>query len=291
MLGRIDEKLLPALDDLAAYGMDERELLDFVAPELQAERELLVRGVHLDAIAADPELAGLQRHVISVVLDAYQPGQHLVAVDHLANPQGHHGLAVVLGRADAVDARDAGHDDHVAAADQGAGGRQAQPFDVLVDRGVLLDVNVALRDVGLRLVVVVIAHKIVDGVVGEELFELGIHLGGQRLVVRDDQRRPLKGLDDVGHDERLARPGHPHAHHVLVAAAERLDNLPDDLGLVPLGFKGANELELHGRAPATEAIAAADPLRSCWENAPKGYPLLVAGDGPASGSPMSQYIW
>ncbi len=44
VLGRVDEQLILAADDLAAGGIDDRELLDFVAPELDAEGELLVAG-------------------------------------------------------------------------------------------------------------------------------------------------------------------------------------------------------------------------------------------------------
>ena len=73
----------------------------------------------------------------------------------------------------------------------GAGGGQPQPLDLLVDRGVFLDVDVALRDVRLGLIVVVVADEVVDGVVRKELLELGVQLGGQRLVVRHDQHRPL----------------------------------------------------------------------------------------------------
>ena len=71
------------------------------------------------------------------------------------------------------------------------GGRQAQAVDLLVDVGVLLDVGVVLRDVGLGLVVVVVGDEVLDGVVREELAELGVELGGQRLVVGQHQRRPL----------------------------------------------------------------------------------------------------
>ena len=70
--------------------------------------------------------------------------EHLVAIDRLAQLQADHHRAVVFGRAQSVDARYAGHDDHVAAAHQRAGGRQPQAVDLLVDRGVLLDVDVAL---------------------------------------------------------------------------------------------------------------------------------------------------
>ena len=80
-------------------------------------------------------------------------------------------------------------DDHVLAADEGAGGGEAEAVDVLVDRRVLLDVDVALRDVGLGLVVVVVADEVVDGVVREEALELLVELGGERLVVGQDERR------------------------------------------------------------------------------------------------------
>ena len=42
---------------------------------------------------------------------------------------------------------------------------EAQAVDVLVDRGVFLDVDVALRDVRFGLVVVVVADEVADGVV------------------------------------------------------------------------------------------------------------------------------
>ncbi len=69
------------------------------------------------------------------------------------------------------------------------GGGEAQAVDVLVDRGVFLDVDVALRDVRFGLVVVVVADEVVDGVVREEALELLVELGRERLVVREDERR------------------------------------------------------------------------------------------------------
>ena len=118
----------------------------------------------------------------------------------------HHAL-VVAGRAEAVDARDAGDDDDVLAADQGAGRGQAQAVEVLVDERVLLDVDVALRDVGLGLVVVVVADEVVDGVAREEAAELLVELGRQGLVVRQHQGRLAELGDDVGGGVGLAAAG------------------------------------------------------------------------------------
>ena len=54
---------------------------------------------------------------------------------------------------------------------------------------VLLDVEVGLRDVRLGLVVVVVGDEVLDRVVREELPELVAELRGERLVVRDHERR------------------------------------------------------------------------------------------------------
>ncbi len=219
MLGGINVELVRPVDDFAARGVDDRKLLHFVAPELHAKGLLLVGRPDLDAIAPHAELAGLKLDIVALVLDVDQLGQHAVAIDLLADLQLHHHRPIIVGRAQAVDARDAGHDDHVAAAYQGAGGRQPQPLDLLIDRGVLLDVNVALRDVGLGLIIVVIAHEVVNGVVRKELLELGVELCGQRFVVRHDQHGPLHLLDHVGHGEGLAGAGHAHQHLLSLAPA------------------------------------------------------------------------
>ena len=227
--------------------MDQRELLDLVAPELDAVAAFLVAGPDLDAVAADAKLARLKLDVAPLVLDVDQLAEHLVAIDHLAQLQADHHGAVVFRRAQAVDAGDAGDDDDVAAAHQGAGGRQPQAVDLLVDRSVFLDVDVALRDVRLGLVIVVVADEIMDGVVGKELLELAIELGGQRLVVRHHQRGPLLLLDDVGHGEGLARAGHAHEHLVLFAPARGPRRGPSmACGWSPAGWKGATSWNMAG---------------------------------------------
>ena len=83
----------------------------------------------------------------------------------------------------------------------------AQPVDLLVDRRVLLDVEVLGGDVGLGLVVVVVGDEVLDRVVREVGPELVAQLRGERLVVGDDQRRALHGLDRRRHRHRLAGAG------------------------------------------------------------------------------------
>ena len=94
--------------------------------------------------------------------------------------------AVVFGRvADAVDRRYCRHDHAVRPLEDGLGRRQPHLLDVLVDRRILLDVEIARRNVGFRLVVVVVGDEVLDRVVREEFAELGVELRGERLVGRD----------------------------------------------------------------------------------------------------------
>jgi hypothetical protein len=58
----------------------------------------------------------------------------------------------------------------------------AQPVDLVVDRRVLLDIEVLGGDVGLGLVVVVVGDEVLDPVVREELAELVAELRRQRLA-------------------------------------------------------------------------------------------------------------
>jgi hypothetical protein len=87
----------------------------------------------------------------------------------------------------------------------------------------LLDVGVGARHVGLGLVVVVVGDEILHRVVGEEVLELAIELRGQRLVRRQDQRRALGRLDDLGHGEGLARAGDAEQHLVALGITDALD--------------------------------------------------------------------
>ncbi len=83
VFGRVNEELVLAADDLAAGGVDDRELLDFVAPELDAVGVLFVTGPNFDTVAADAELAAGKLDVVALVLNIDQAAKHIVAIDLL----------------------------------------------------------------------------------------------------------------------------------------------------------------------------------------------------------------
>ena len=101
----------------------------------------------------------------------------------LSDVERDHHAEVVFGRSEAVDAADGGDDDDIGAADECAGGKESESVDFLIDGGIFFDVDVALRDVGFGLVVVVVTDEVGDGVIWEEIAEFGVELSGESFVM------------------------------------------------------------------------------------------------------------
>ena len=88
-------------------------------------------------------------------------------------------------------------------------GREPQALDLFVDAGILFDERVGARDVGLGLIIIEVADEIFDRVVGEEAFELGVELRGQRFVMRDHQRRLIDVLMTLAIENVFPEPVTP----------------------------------------------------------------------------------
>ena len=118
-----------------------------------------------------------------------------------------------------------------------------QLVDLVIDGGVLFDVSVRLRNICLRLIVIIIADEVPDIIIRKERLELTRELRSKRLVVRDDERRPLHALDDLCHRIGLARARraeqHLCGHPVLDAACK----IGDCLRLIAHRFKGSSDFE------------------------------------------------
>ena len=232
---RPDHEVVELRVDLASERVEVRDLLDLVAEEGDAVRRLLVRGLHLHHVALHAEAPAPEDRVVPDVLALDQLPEDVVAILLLPHFQDQHALAPLLGRAEPVDAGDRRDHDDVAAGQERGRGREPQPGDVVVLRRVLLDVEVGLRDVGLGLVVVVVGDEVLDRVLGEELPELVAELRGERLVVRDDERRALDLLDRPRHRRRLPGPGRAEQGLKAVACADRGRDLVDRARLVAGG--------------------------------------------------------
>jgi hypothetical protein len=222
-----------AMQQLPGQRIEQRERLDHVVVERDPQRLLRVLGrEHVDRVPPDAKGAAAEIDVVAGVLHPGQARQQLALRHRILLPQHLAHVLVVAGIADAVDARHRRHDHGIVALEQALGRRQAHLLDVLVDRAVLLDVEVARGDVGLGLVVVVVGDEVLDRVLGEELAEFRVELRGERLVGRDHERGPAGLRDDVGHRVGLARARDPQQRLVGETVVQALDELLDRLGLV-----------------------------------------------------------
>ena len=178
-------------------------------------------------LAADAEGAAGEEAVVAAVLLLDEAAHQGVALDPPAALQPHHHARIGVHRADAVDAGDRRHDHHVAPLQQRLRRRVAHAVDLLVDLRVLLYVGVGARDVGFRLVVVVVGNEVLHRVLREERLHLAVELRGQGLVRRQDQGRALHRLDHLGHGEGLARAGDAEQHLVALVPLQPGHQLAD----------------------------------------------------------------
>jgi hypothetical protein len=247
VLGGIDGALLELGDGVAGQRIDLADPLDLVAPELDPDGLLGVGREDLDRVAADAERALLEADVVAAVLNPDQLTENVVPAPLLPPGDGDHELPVLDRVAQAVNGAHRGDDDHVIPLHQAGGGAEAETLDVLVDRGVLLDIDVGRRDVRLGLVVVVVRDEVLDRVAGQELPQLPVELGRQGLVVGQDQGGLAVVGDGVRQGHRLTRPRDAEQRLVLLAPAEAGGQLGDGLGLVPGGGERGNDLKaVHG---------------------------------------------
>ena len=145
-----------------------------------------------------------------------------------------HGVVFnIVGVAHTVDATHRGHHDDVASARKQCCDRaEAQTVDFLIDLQVFLNVFVRRRDVGFRLIIVVIRHEIVHRVFGEKTLELAVELGSERLVVRQNERRLACALNDVRHGESFTRAGHTKQRLIRHTLHHAIRQFVDGLWLV-----------------------------------------------------------
>ena len=234
---RIDGNMVQHAGRIAGDDVDLTDPVDLVAEELHPDR--LVVGIgreDFEAVAPDAELVALKGQVVAFIADLHQLPQQVVEIPGLSRPQRNHHVGVVDGVSQAVDAAHRRHHNHVPALEEARRGAVAQALNLVVDGGVLLDEGIRMRDVGLRLVVVVVAHKILHSVFREELPEFAAELSGKNLVVRQDQCRPVHALDDIGHGEGFARAGDTEQDLLVDAVFNAGDQRVDCRRLVTHGL-------------------------------------------------------
>ena len=255
MAGGVDGDMVQHPVHGAGDGIEVGNAVDLVPEELHPDGVVLViGGVNFHRVPPDPEHIPLKGDIIALIPYFHQAAQQLIPVPLRTHPEGHHHFGEVVWFAQAVDAGDGGHHNHVPPLQQGAGGGEPQAVNLLVSGGVLGNIGVGVGDISLGLVVVIVADEVFHGVVGEELLELRAELGRQGLVVGQHESGPLDLLDDLGHGEGLAGTGDAQQHLLLQAIFDALRQGGNGLGLVAAWRIFRNDFKLwHGTLQTQES--------------------------------------
>jgi hypothetical protein len=129
--------------DRAGQRVEERDRIDGVVEKLDAHGLALRLGREdVDHVAAHPISALREIKLVARVLHLGQASQQLTLLQAVAAFQVQHHRQVRLRIAEPVDRGDGRDDDRVRPLEQRFGRREAHLLDVLVHRGILLDVGV-----------------------------------------------------------------------------------------------------------------------------------------------------
>jgi len=212
--------------------------LDGIAEKFHPDDPFLLVGrKYLHHVSPHAEGAAVKIDIVARVLHVHKLSQHVVAPELHSAFQTKNLAPVFLRRPDAVNARYAGHDDDVLPLQKRAGRRVPHLIDGLIDGRVLLDVRIRAGDIGLRLIIIVVAHKILDGIAGKERLEFRVKLGRQSLVVGYDERRPLDPLNHVRDREGLPGTRDTQKDLVRIALFDSRCQFLNRLGLIAFWFE------------------------------------------------------
>ena len=225
--------MIGAFHRLAGRRIEPLERRDHAVCQTDAQRLIFrIRRVNLNSVAISAISAALQLMLGPIILQARQAAEKLFLSQPRALGQRNLERAIIVGIAHAVDRRYRGDDDRIAALDQRFCRRQAQPFQMLVDRGILRNELIAARQIHFRLEIVVIGDEILHGVFREKSPHLVIELRCQRLVGGKDQGGALQTMDDVRHREGLARARDALEGLVMCPLFDAGDQARDRFGLI-----------------------------------------------------------
>ena len=171
----IDADLVEAVGLCPGQGVKFGNRFKIFAKEGKAPGAVIKVGwPNLQTVAAHPERPARKGNVVAPVLLCNQIRDHLALVIDLAAHQIDCHRGIGFNRADAVDARHRGDDDHIVAFQQRPRRRMAHAIDLFVNLGFLFDIGIGPGDIGLGLIIIVVGHEVFDGVVGEEALEFAV---------------------------------------------------------------------------------------------------------------------
>ena len=244
MACRVDDGFPDIPQDFTCQRVDLPDGFNLVSEKFQTQGAfVLIRRNHFQHVAPNPERSPVKIHIIALVLNIHKLGDDRVHADTLADLNRNDQTGIVFRRAKAVDTGHGRDNDNIPARQQGMGSRVPELVDVVVDGRVLLNIRIGRGNIGFRLIIVVVADEIFNGVFRKQRTEFIVKLCCQGLVRGKHQRGPVDLSDDVGHGEGLPRSGNTKQDLILDARFDVGSELLDGRRLIACGDVFGPQLE------------------------------------------------
>ncbi len=172
---RINADLFQSAGFLGCQRIKFSDTLQLVAKKRKPPAAVIKVGrPELKAVPPHPKATALKCLIIAFILLGNKVGHDLALVITFTDQQilGHR--AVSLYRANPVDTAHRGNDDHIIPLKQSPGSRVPHPVDLFVDLRFFFDECIRARHIGLGLVVIIKAHKILDRILRKKALHLAI---------------------------------------------------------------------------------------------------------------------
>ena len=161
--------------NLTGKYINFRDPLNFISKKLHTDGPVRSIGrKNLQHITFHPEGTPVKIHLIPCVLNVDQLPDNLVSVFFHAGPQRNHHVKKLLGRTKTVNTGYRRHHNHISPLTESRSSGKTHLINLVIGGRILGNVGISGRNIGLRLIVIVIGYEIFHCVVRKEFFELSI---------------------------------------------------------------------------------------------------------------------
>ena len=157
----------------------------------------------------------------------------LIPVFFHPRSQGKHHALVFFRISQTIDTGNRRYDNHVFSLNQSRCGTVPHLINLVINRRILRNICVRGRHIGLRLIIIIIRHKILNRIVRKKRLELAVKLCCKRLIVRYDERRLIQLRDNICHREGLAGAGYTEQRLTFLARFKAFYQPVDCFRLIP----------------------------------------------------------
>ena len=207
--------------------------LNLIIPERHTNEIHTIGNKHINRVTLHTKLTPRRTHVITHIKRINQHPQQPIPAQPLTNTDINHRTTQRSRTPHAINTRHRRDNHNIPPArKQSRQCRQPQTVNLIINRKILLNIRVRMRQISLRLIIVIVRNIILNRILRKKLLHLSIKLGSQRLVMTQNQRRTIHIRNHISNSESLTRTRNTQQHLSTTAPNNTLRQLTNSLRLI-----------------------------------------------------------